>query len=50
MRPPIDGYGLLDFGKFEELRKIGYDYAIPVLKNFLKTHNSGKDIRQVVRQ
>ena len=32
MRPPIDPYGTLDFGKFEEICKVGYDYG----KQFLK--------------
>ena len=27
MRPPIDPYGTLDFGKFEEIYKVGYDYG-----------------------
>jgi lysophospholipid hydrolase len=33
MRPPIDGYGTLDFGKFDELYQVGYDFG----KDFLKT-------------
>lgn len=27
MRPPIDAYGTLDFGKFEEIVKVGYEYG-----------------------
>lgn len=27
MRPPIDGYGTLDFGKFDEICDIGYRYG-----------------------
>ncbi|SZF00536.1 unnamed protein product [Blumeria hordei] len=31
MRPPIDPYGTLDFGKFDEIYRVGYDYG----KNYL---------------
>ena len=27
MRPPIDAYGTLDFGKFEEIYQVGYEYG-----------------------
>ncbi|KAI9769953.1 MAG: phosphatidylcholine and lysophosphatidylcholine phospholipase [Geoglossum simile] len=27
MRPPIDGYGTLDFAKFDEIYKVGYQYG-----------------------
>ncbi|KAL8878998.1 MAG: hypothetical protein Q9192_008325, partial [Flavoplaca navasiana] len=27
MRPPIDPYGTLDFGKFDEIYKVGYEYG-----------------------
>ena len=27
MRPPIDAYGTLDFAKFDEIYKVGYDYG-----------------------
>ena len=27
MRPPIDAYGTLDFGKFEEIYRVGYQYG-----------------------
>lgn len=32
MRPPIEAYGTLDFGKFEEIYKVGYEFG----KQFLK--------------
>lgn len=32
MRPPIDGYGTLDFGKFDEIYQVGYAYG----KQFLE--------------
>lgn len=32
MRPPIDDYGTLDFGKFDEIYKVGYKYG----KDFLQ--------------
>lgn len=27
MRPPIDAYGTLEFGKFEEIYRVGYEYG-----------------------
>jgi lysophospholipid hydrolase len=27
MRPPIDPYGTLDFGKFDEIYQVGYRYG-----------------------
>jgi lysophospholipid hydrolase len=27
MRPPIDGYGTLDFGKFDEIYQVGYKFG-----------------------
>lgn len=27
MRPPIDGYGTLDFAKFDEIYQVGYQYG-----------------------
>ena len=32
MRPPIDAYGTLDFGKFEEICKVGYDFGRQFLR------------------
>ena len=32
LRPPIDAYGTLDFGKFEEIYEVGYKYG----KEFLE--------------
>lgn len=32
MRPPIDAYGTLDFAKFDEIYRVGYDYG----KKFLE--------------
>ncbi|KAF8537694.1 hypothetical protein BDD12DRAFT_887133 [Trichophaea hybrida] len=32
MRPPIDAYGTLDFGKFEEICKVGYDFGKAFLR------------------
>jgi len=31
MRPPIDAYGTLDFGKFDEIYRVGYDFARQML-------------------
>lgn len=32
IRPPIDPYGTLDFGKFEEIYKVGYAFGQKFLK------------------
>ncbi|KAK9235170.1 hypothetical protein V1525DRAFT_410722 [Lipomyces kononenkoae] len=33
LRPPIDHYATLDFGRFEEIYKVGYDFGRQVLEN-----------------
>ncbi|KAK9361485.1 hypothetical protein V1504DRAFT_451696 [Lipomyces starkeyi] len=33
LRPPIDHYATLDFGKFEEIYRVGYDFAKEFLNN-----------------
>jgi len=35
IRPPIAGYGLLDFTKYQELEEIGYKAALPQLQAWL---------------
>ncbi|ROT41777.1 patatin-like phospholipase [Sodiomyces alkalinus F11] len=32
MRPPVDEYGTLDFGKFDEIYKVGYEYGTKFLR------------------
>lgn len=32
MRPPIDPYGTLDFVKFDEIYRVGYDYGTKFLE------------------
>ena len=32
MRPPIDAYGTLEFGKFEEIYEVGYRFAVEFLE------------------
>lgn len=32
MRPPIDPYGTLDFGKFDEIYRVGYEYGTRFLE------------------
>lgn len=36
MRPPIDPYGTLDFGKFEEIYQVGYAYGQEFLERLKK--------------
>lgn len=38
MRPPIDPYGTLDFAKFDEIYRVGYEYARDYLT---KVHDEG---------
>jgi lysophospholipid hydrolase len=38
MRPPIDNYGTLDFGKFDEIYQLGYKYGQEFLA---KTRDQG---------
>ncbi|KAH8889824.1 patatin-domain-containing protein [Thozetella sp. PMI_491] len=39
MRPPIDDYGTLDFGKFDEIYQVGYKYGLEFLQ---KLRDQGK--------
>jgi lysophospholipid hydrolase len=32
IRPPIDIYGTLDFGKFDEIYNVGYEFGLKFLK------------------
>ena len=41
LRPPVTEYGTLDFGKFDEIVKVGVDYGKEYLKN-LKRGQGGK--------
>ncbi|KAM5447746.1 phosphatidylcholine and lysophosphatidylcholine phospholipase [Microsporum audouinii] len=36
MRPPIDGYGTLEFGKFDEIYQVGYQYGKEFLEKLRK--------------
>lgn len=40
LQPSIEGYGLLDFHKYEEMRQAGYDYALPQLRSWLQGDSS----------
>ncbi|KAK9451353.1 uncharacterized protein V1518DRAFT_379080 [Limtongia smithiae] len=35
MRPPIEGYGTLDFGKFDEIYGVGYQFAKAMLERLV---------------
>ena len=36
MRPPVTPYGTLDFGKFDEIYKVGYEYGKQFLEDLKK--------------
>lgn len=46
LSPPIHSYTALDFGKFEELKQLGFDYGKatiePWFENFMKSEKSDK--------
>ncbi|ETN38144.1 uncharacterized protein HMPREF1541_07768 [Cyphellophora europaea CBS 101466] len=44
MRPPIDAYGTLDFGKFDEIYEVGYAYG----KEFLQRLKNEGELRGVI--
>jgi predicted acylesterase/phospholipase RssA/CRP-like cAMP-binding protein len=44
MRPPIDAYGTLEFGKFDEIYEVGYNYA----KEFVSKMRSDADLESVM--
>lgn len=36
LRPPIDGYGTLEFDKFDEIVDVGYRYAKPLVDEWVR--------------
>ena len=44
MRPPIDAYGTLEFGKFDEIYEVGYNYA----KEFVNKLKTEGELRGVM--
>lgn len=44
MRPPIDAYGTLEFGKFDEIYEVGYAYA----KEFLARLKNDGELKGVI--
>ena len=44
MRPPIDAYGTLEFGKFDEISEVGYNYA----KEFIARLKSKGELQGVM--
>lgn len=54
MRPPIDPYGTLDFGKFDEIYRVGYQYGKEFLaglreKGLLPMMEEGEEKRRLRR-
>jgi len=47
--PPIQGYDLLDFGKYKEIEAVGYNTALPRLREWINGDSKGaQQIRQVM--
>merc|ERR1712194_272652 len=44
MKMPIEGYGFLQFDKYKELDKLGYDKALPTLKEWLGENSPAVEI------
>lgn len=44
MRPPIDPYGTLDFGKFDEMYKVGYEFGKKYLEELKESGEWPKDV------
>ncbi len=38
LNPPMDGYGLLDWARLEEIEAVGYAHALPLLRAWLLQH------------
>lgn len=50
MRPPIDNYGTLDFGKFEEIYKVGLEYGEQMISQWEKEGKLPKIVGRVRSQ
>jgi lysophospholipid hydrolase len=49
LKPPIDGFGLLEFKRFKELEEIGYKTALPILKAWLAGDTEGaQHVRNII--
>ena len=44
MRPPIDAYGTLEFGKFDEIYEVGYVYTKEFLRKLREEGTLGDDV------
>jgi lysophospholipid hydrolase len=38
LRPPVDDYGTLEFDKYDEIVRIGYEYAKPLVEQWAQEH------------
>jgi len=38
LQPPVGNYGVLEYDKFDDIVKLGYEYAKPRVDNFVKKH------------
>lgn len=45
MRPPIDPYGTLDFAKFEEIYKVGYDFGKEFVEKLVREEREVGQVR-----
>eukprot|EP00747_Dinoflagellata_sp_TGD_P208600 gnl/TRDRNA2_/TRDRNA2_82068_c0_seq1.p1 gnl/TRDRNA2_/TRDRNA2_82068_c0~~gnl/TRDRNA2_/TRDRNA2_82068_c0_seq1.p1 ORF type:complete len:365 (+),score=55.76 gnl/TRDRNA2_/TRDRNA2_82068_c0_seq1:42-1097(+) len=51
LRPSIAGYGLLEFDRFRELEQVGYEHALPNLREWLEGDTPAADfIRGLIGQ
>ncbi|CAE8646896.1 unnamed protein product, partial [Polarella glacialis] len=50
IRPPIDGFGLLEFSSYRQLEQIGYDTARPQLEAWLRgSSTDAQHVRAVIQ-
>jgi lysophospholipid hydrolase len=42
LRPPVSHFATLDFDKFDEIERVGYEYSKPLIEEWAKENCFGK--------
>ncbi|KAF4715009.1 Neuropathy target esterase [Perkinsus olseni] len=50
LRPPIDQFALLDFHKYQMIADVGYEYANPLVEDWLASAPAGQAVARIAKQ
>ncbi|KAF4733713.1 Neuropathy target esterase, partial [Perkinsus olseni] len=50
LRPPIDQFALLDFHKYQMIADVGYEYANPLVEDWLRSAPAGQAVARIAKQ